>query len=153
MSEEFCIGRKHWYLCVKKHCSKNCPIEKQQSNDETRRVIHLFRGILHDGENMDIWQHASSSCGRSQKQQPKLFFSDRQYVQLICVGRPAIMEAFCRAQKKTSRDSYSSFSLRTLATVQKECSLHCKSVFLRYFSWSWRQSVSWGGILQGTQEH
>ena len=77
-------------------------------------------------------------CGRSQKQQPKLFFSDRQYVQLICVGRPAIMEAFCRAQKKTSRDSYSSFSLRTLATVQKECSLHCKNVFLRHFSWSWR---------------
>ena len=53
-SEEFCIGRKHWYLCVKKHCLKNCPDEKQQSNDETRRVIHLFRGILHDGENMDI---------------------------------------------------------------------------------------------------
>ena len=56
----------------------------------------------------------------------KFLFRHRQYVQLICVGHSPIMGAFCRAQKKTLRDSFSSF--RTLAPAKQNGAARAKVV-------------------------
>ena len=79
----------------------------------------------------------------------KILFRHRQYVQLICVGRPPITGAFCTKENIERRLLL--FHLKSIRNRQKECSRQCKS-FSGVFSWSRRQ-CHLGGILhlQGTR--
>ena len=83
----------------------------------------------------------------------KILFRHRQYVQLICVGRPPIITgAFCRGQKKTLRDGFSSFTSRALATAKKNAVVSAK-VFQVFFL-DHEDSVTWEGFCTcKAQEH
>ena len=152
-----------YFSYVRKYCLKNCRNRESERNPNSNmRRAGLSGWVGHPPSEAfcateKTWTFDSSPLllaprRQAQKQKQKSFYSDGQYVQLICVGHPPIMGAICRVHKKTFRDSCSS-SCWNISSYKRECCLHSKSFFFQIPFLDDADSVTWGGILQGTQEH